>query len=202
MGILSMVLEHTSKMKTQLNRMESRMARIEVEVKRISTIEALIEEVRSEVKTVIRGMARKCDELFLQHMGFTSTILREQKIGAYSSAEVSDPSNIGLFEELMTPGVPQSPDLIVKHIPEQSRSEILTPNALLIISIVQDFASGPSLHSFTKVNASFTVYEFIFNASRPPASTPMRQPLRTPDLSLVSNFILRNRPSTMATRSR
>ncbi|KAK9100935.1 hypothetical protein Scep_024365 [Stephania cephalantha] len=133
--------------------MESRMARIEVEVKKISTIEASIEELRSEVKTAIRGMARKCDELFLQHMGFTSTILREQQIGAYSNAKVSDPSNIGLFEELMTPGVPQSPDLI---------------------------ATGLD----------------------PDASTIADTKLRTSDPSSVSDFILRHRPSTMATRSR
>ncbi|KAK9098130.1 hypothetical protein Syun_025175 [Stephania yunnanensis] len=181
MGVLSMVYEHNSNMEVQLDRMESRMARIEVEVKKISTIEAAIEELRSEVKMAIRGMTRKCDEIFLQHMGFTSTNLKEQQIGAYSSAKVPDPSNIGLFEELMTPGVPQSSDLIVKHILEQSRYEIPTPNALLIISIVQDFASDPSVHSFIKVNFSFTVSEFIFNTSRPPASTTMHRPLRTPN---------------------
>ncbi|KAK9140333.1 hypothetical protein Scep_010014 [Stephania cephalantha] len=84
-----MVSEHTSKMETQLDRMEARMNQIEEEVKRISSIEASIDELRSEVKSAMRGLARRCHELFCHHLEIDSTNSREQQTGAFISTIVS-----------------------------------------------------------------------------------------------------------------
>ncbi|KAK9102884.1 hypothetical protein Sjap_020138 [Stephania japonica] len=74
--------------------MEARLNRIEEEVKRISTIEASILELRYEVKNVFKGLAQRFNEPFLQHRRIASTIMVELQIGAIGITKASDPPDI------------------------------------------------------------------------------------------------------------
>ncbi|KAK9100286.1 hypothetical protein Scep_023716 [Stephania cephalantha] len=70
-----MVSEQSSKMEARLDDMETRMSRIEKEVKRISAIEDSMKELRSEMKLMFRGLAQMIEELLqqssLQHIPTT-----------------------------------------------------------------------------------------------------------------------------------
>ncbi|KAK9114470.1 hypothetical protein Syun_021267 [Stephania yunnanensis] len=77
-------------METQLDRMEALMNRIEEEVKRISSIEASIDELKSEVKNAMRGLARRCHELSCHHLEIASTKSREQHTEAFISTIASN----------------------------------------------------------------------------------------------------------------
>ncbi|KAK9151102.1 hypothetical protein Syun_009411 [Stephania yunnanensis] len=73
--VLSMVSEQSSKMEARLDDMETRMGRIEKEVKMISAIEDSMKELRSEMKLMFRGLAQMIEELLqqssLQHIPTT-----------------------------------------------------------------------------------------------------------------------------------
>ncbi|KAK9112742.1 hypothetical protein Scep_020261 [Stephania cephalantha] len=140
--------------------MEARMNRIEEEVKRISSIEASIDELRSEVKMMIRGLAQRLDEQLLHHCG----------IASLSCTKVSDPSDLVLFEGFPTFGEPE---------PHPSVTEVLDPPVPTLLHPVQQLTKVSMLKVSQVQLPVPSIHHVSDYTSPPPFQTPLSLTLQT-----------------------
>ncbi|KAK9099888.1 hypothetical protein Scep_023318 [Stephania cephalantha] len=83
--------------------MEARLDQIKEELKKISTIEVSIEELRYAMRFIFRGLHQKLDEL-LRHRGIESSGTREHQIEESCGTKALDPPDKMTFELIRVVG--------------------------------------------------------------------------------------------------
>ncbi|KAK9149217.1 hypothetical protein Scep_007974 [Stephania cephalantha] len=90
-------------MEARLDRMEARLDQIKEELKKISTIEVSIGELRYETRFMFRGLHQKLDEL-LRHRGIKSSGTREHQIEESCGTKAPNPLDPMTFELIRVVG--------------------------------------------------------------------------------------------------